>query len=175
MPPRAVGGFRAPANYRRMHPVSLSVTDYFLISLVAGVAGALAMYIAMRLLNAWNWAHGDMVVAVGSMVTKRRENSFAVGALIHVVTGVIFAFLYLLGLSQIGFLFFPAAIISGLFIGALHGSAVAVALVWVASDRHPLEEFQRASLAVGTLHFFGHCVFGFVVGLVITLWPIAPR
>lgn len=155
-----------------MHSVSLSISTYAALSVVAGVAGAIAMYIVMRLLNTWNWAHGDMIVAVGSMITKRRENGFGVGALVHLATGVIFAFLYLLGLAKLGFVHFPASVISGLFIGSLHGSAVALALVWVASDRHPLEEFQRASLAVGTLHFIGHCVFGFVVGVVIALWPI---
>ncbi|QYM78275.1 hypothetical protein K0B96_13325 [Horticoccus luteus] len=155
-----------------MPPVSIPVSTYLLVSLVAGVVGAIAMYIVMRLLNVRNWAHGDMVAAVGSMITKRRENSFAVGALVHLVVGVVFAFLYLLGFARIGFIHFPAAPIAGLFIGALHGSAVAIALVWVVSDQHPLQEFQRASLAVGVLHCIGHCVFGLVVGLVIASWPI---
>jgi hypothetical protein len=155
-----------------MHSVSLSIFTYVTLSVVAGVVGAIAMYVVMRVLNSWNWAHGDMVVAVGSMITKRRENSFGVGALVHLTTGILFAFLYLLGLTKLGFVHFPACVLSGLFIGALHGSAVAIALVWVASDCHPLEEFQRASLAVGTLHFIGHCVFGLVVGVVIAIWPI---
>lgn len=143
-----------------------------MISLVAGTAGAIAMYIAMRIINLAGWAEGDMILAVGSLATKRRDNAFAVGIAIHLSTAVVFAFLYMLALSSLGFVKFPGAMISGAFFGVFHGIFVSLGLVWVASDQHPLEEFRGATLPIGVMHFVGHVVFGGVVGLVISLSPV---
>jgi hypothetical protein len=45
-------------------------------------------------------------------------------------------------------------------------------LVWVVSDTHPVEEFRRASLAVGLSHLAGHVAYGAVVGLAVGLSPL---
>jgi len=156
-----------------MHPIYLPPSEYVLISIVAGLIGAIAMYVGMRILNRTGLAQGDMIVAVGSLVTHQRKNAFVTGGLIHAVLGVIFAFLYLLGLTRLGFVNFPSAVICGFLFGSTHGVIVALALVWVAADQHPLAEFKRASAAVGVLHFAGHVVYGIAVGLVIAIWPIS--
>jgi len=149
----------------------MSTSNYIMISIIAGSAGAIGMYLVMRLINRTGWAQGDMIFAVGSMVTKRRETAFAVGTAIHWVAAVAFAFCYLLALSKLDFVRFPQAVICGLFFGALHGIVVSLALVWVVSDQHPLEEFRSASFPIGVMHFAGHVVYGVIVGLVICASP----
>ncbi|MND05087.1 hypothetical protein D3C83_256700 [compost metagenome] len=49
---------------------------------------------------------------------------------------------------------------------------VSLGLVWVVAERHPLEEFNEAGLAIGLSHIIGHVAFGLVVGLVIGISPI---
>lgn len=149
----------------------MNTSNYIMISIVAGSAGAIAMYVAMRIINLTGWAEGDMILAVGSLVLKRRENAFAVGTAIHWITAVIFAFCYLLALSSLKFLQFPQAAVCGVFFGVLHGIVVSLALVWVVSDQHPLEEFRSASLPIGVMHFAGHVAYGAAVGLVICAAP----
>lgn len=150
----------------------MNTSNYIMISIVAGSAGAIAMYIAMRIVNLVGWAEGDMILAVGSLVLKRRENAFAVGTAIHWTTAVVFAFCYLLALSNLKFLHFPEAAVCGVFFGVIHGIVVSLALVWVVSDQHPIEEFRSASLPIGVMHFVGHVAYGAAVGLVISGAPV---
>ena len=155
-----------------MYPESPTVSDFVLISLIAGTAGAIAMYFTMRLINISGWAKGDMLLALGSMALNRRENAFLVGTVIHWVSSIVFAFLYLLVLSKTGCLHFPAALFGGAFLGGLQGFFVSLALVWVATDRHPLEEFRNADLPIGVMHLVGHIAFGATVGFIIGLWTL---
>lgn len=149
----------------------LSISDYIIMSVVSGAAGAVAMYTVMRMINLTGWTQGDMILAVGSLVTKQRQNAFAVGTVIHLVTAVFFAFLYLLALSKLGFMNFPLSFAIGTFFGVLHGIVVSLALVWVVSDQHPLEEFRSVSLPIGIMHFAGHVAFGATVGLMVDIFP----
>ena len=156
-----------------MNTDHLGVSDYIIMSIVAGAAGAIAMYGVMRIINTTGWTKGDMILAVGSLVTKQLSNAFAVGTAIHLATAIIFAFLYLFALSNFGFTQFPLAVAIGAFFGVLHGIIVSLALVWVVSDQHPLEEFRSASLPIGIMHFAGHVAYGATVGLVISAFPIS--
>jgi hypothetical protein len=145
---------------------------FFATSLVAGVLGLIAMELAMWLITRKGWAQGNMIIAVGSLITRKRENAFAVGSLAHVISAIVFAGLYLFAMTKFGFTHFPAALAAGIGFGLLHGMVVTLALVWVVSDQHPLEEFQDAGLAVGVSHIAGHAAFGAVVGLVIGISPL---
>jgi hypothetical protein len=66
----------------------------------------------------------------------------------------------------------PLSLMLGLGVGIFHGIVVSLMLVWVVSDRHPLEEFKEADLLVGLSHFAGHVAYGGVVGLVVGLSPL---
>lgn len=149
-----------------MNPVNLT-TSHFFIALVAGFAGMFAMEVAMWLITRRGWAKGNMIVALGSLVTRKRENAFLIGGLLHVVAAVFFAMLYLLAMEQFGFDHLPASLFAGVGFGVLHGMVVTLTLVWVVSEQHPLEEFQDAGLAVGVSHIAGHVAYGAVVGFVI--------
>ncbi|TVR52486.1 MAG: hypothetical protein EA425_04785 [Puniceicoccaceae bacterium] len=133
----------------------------------AGLAGGIAMLIVMHLITRTGFARGSMPVALGSLITGRRENAFLLGGAIHLISAMIFAGLYDLALRHAGITALPLPVFAGLAIGLVHGLIVSLALVWVVSDHHPLPEFQRADLRIGVCHAAGHVAFGAVVGLVI--------
>lgn len=143
------------------------VTSQFSTVLAAAVAGLIAMHLAMWLITRRGWAKGNMVVALGSLITRTRENAFFVGLLLHILVGIIFAAVYLFALTQFQLTQLPAAFIAGVCFGLIHGMVVTLMLVWVVSDQHPLEEFQDAGLAVGVSHIAGHIAYGAAVGLTI--------
>jgi len=125
------------------------------------------MEVVMWLITRRGWAQGNMVVAIGSLVTRKRENAFLTGVVLHLIAAVFFAALYLLAMRQFGLTHMPTAFLAGIGFGILHGMVVTLTLVWIVSEQHPLEEFQDAGLAVGVSHLAGHVAYGAIVGLVI--------
>ncbi len=138
-----------------------------LTALIAGVLGLIAMEVVFWLTGRLGWAKVDMILALGSLITKSRDNGFRVGFIIHVGSAVIFALLYTLGLMAIGYTRLPNSMMVGLGVGVLHGLMVSLMLVWVIADQHPLEEFKEADLAIGLSHVAAHAAFGAMVGLVV--------
>ena len=149
-----------------MNQIDLTFAD-FTTAVIAGILGMFAMQFAMWLITRKGWAEGNMVVALGSLITRKRENAWRTGAVIHVIAAIFFATLYLVVMVRFGFNHLPVALVAGVGFGLLHGMIVTLALVWVVSDQHPLEEFQDAGLAVGVSHIAGHAAYGAIVGLVI--------
>lgn len=148
------------------------ILKYLLTSLVAGVLGGLAMQWVMALISRAGLAKGDMILALGSLLTKSRENAYRTGLFIHVTAAMGFALVYALLLVTIGYTHLPLSLMVGVGVGVLHGLLVSLMLVWVVADKHPLEEFKEADLLVGLSHFAGHVVYGAVVGLVVGLSPL---
>jgi hypothetical protein len=152
---------------------SASVIASFLsYAAIAGLLGALAMTAVMKLLAQTGWARGDMITAVGSLLTKSRETAVPVGLVMHTLSAIVFAQIYtalLIGLSLSGW---PMAVVAGLGFGVFHGLVVSLSLCWVVADQHPLPEFREAGVSVAITHFIGHVVYGTVVGLVIGLAPL---
>jgi hypothetical protein len=149
-----------------MNPLHLTAAD-FLVAFIAGVFGMVGMEVVMWLITRRGWAQGNMIVALGSLVTRKRENAFLTGGILHVIAAFFFALLYLLAMTQFGLTRLPTALVAGVSFGILHGMVVTLALVWVVSEQHPLEEFKDAGLAVGVSHIAGHVAYGAIVGLVI--------
>jgi hypothetical protein len=154
-----------------MNP-AMMIGSFLLTALVAGLLGGAAMEVAMGLISRSGWAKGDMIVAVGSLITKSRENAFRVGAIIHAICAVGFAAVYTMLMLVLGLTHMPMSMMLGLGVGVLHGILVSLMLVWVVSDSHPLPEFNEAGLEVGLSHFIGHVVYGGVVGIVVGLSPL---
>jgi hypothetical protein len=134
---------------------------------MAGIFGGCAMVAVMRLITRAEWAKYDMIVAVGSMVTRSRVNAFRTGTTVHVCSAVGFAVLYSALMWRFGLNQLPTAFFAGLLFGVVHGLVVSLLLVWIVAEQHPLEEFREAGLAVGLVHFAGHVAYGAVVGFVI--------
>ena len=148
------------------------LVKYLCTALVAGIIGGFAMELAMWLISRAGLAKGDMVLALGSLLTKTRENAYRVGLIIHATAAIGFALVYALLMVTLGYTHLPLSLMLGLGVGALHGMIVSLMLVWVVADRHPLEEFKEADLLVGLTHFAGHVAYGAVIGLVVGLSPL---
>jgi len=153
-------------------PITSSILKYLLTALVAGVLGGLAMELVMWLISRIGLAKGDMILALGSLLTKSRENAYRVGLFIHVTAALGFALAYTLVMLALGFTQLPTSLMLGLGCGVMHGLMVSLMLVWVVADHHPLEEFKEADLLVGLTHLAGHVAYGAVVGLVVGLSPL---
>jgi hypothetical protein len=145
---------------------------FILTVLAAGVLGGLAMEGVLWLIGRGGWAKADMIVALGSMFTKSRENAWRVGAILHFVSAIGFAVVYTLLLITLGATEMPWSAALGIGIGFLHGLIVSLGLVWVVAEQHPLEEFNEAGLAIGLSHILGHVVYGAVVGLIVAIAPL---
>ncbi|MBI5771798.1 MAG: hypothetical protein HZA93_28765 [Verrucomicrobia bacterium] len=149
-----------------------TLVTYLLTALTAGVCGGAAMEGVLWLIGRGGWAKADMLVALGSLLTKSRDNAWRVGAVLHLISAVGFAAVYTLLMLWLGFTKMPVSMMLGLGVGMVHGLLVSLMLVWVVAEQHPLEEFNEASLAIGLAHLVGHVAFGGVVGLVVGLSPL---
>ena len=151
---------------------AMFLAKYLGISLLAGVLGGVAMQVAMWLISRAGLAKGDMILALGSLITKTRENAYRVGFIVHAIAAIGFGLVYTLLMVTLGFAHMPQSLMIGLGLGIGHGLLVSLMLVWVVSDQHPLAEFKEADLLVGLTHFAGHVAYGAVVGLVVGLLPL---
>lgn len=147
--------------------VATSIVKFLVTTVIAGLLGAGAMETTMWLITRAGLANGQMVVALGSLVTESRQGAKRVGVVLHAAAAVVFSLGYTLILQAAGVATIPAALALGLAIGFVHGMVVSILLVWVVAEHHPLEEFKEADLAIGLCHLAGHVAFGGFVGLVV--------
>lgn len=152
--------------------ITTSILKFLCTSLFAGILGGLAMELAMWLSSRLGLAKGDMILALGSLLTKTRENAYRVGLFVHVTAAMGFGLAYTLLMLTLGYTHLPTSLMLGLGLGVLHGLLVSLGLVWVVADHHPLAEFKDADLLVGLSHFAGHVAYGAVVGLAVGLSPL---
>jgi hypothetical protein len=152
--------------------LALYVMNYLGTALVAGVLGGLAMEATMWLIARAGLSRGDMILALGSLLTKSRDHAYRVGLIVHITAAIGFALVYTLLMITLGYTRMPGSLMLGLGAGMFHGIVVSLMLVWVVADRHPLEEFKEADLLVGLSHFAGHVAYGGAVGLVVGLSPL---
>jgi len=152
--------------------VTTFLLGYLGTAIAAGILGGLAMEWVMWLISRAGLARGDMILALGSLLTKTRANAYRVGLVVHVTAAVGFGLVYALLMVTLGYTHMPLSLMLGLGVGTLHGVLVSLMLVWVVADQHPLEEFKEADLLVGLSHFVGHVAYGAVVGAVVGLSPL---
>lgn len=153
-----------------MNPTMLA--GYLSTSVVAGLLGGAAMLAAMWLMTRSGLSRGNMVEALGGLVTKSRANALRVGLILHALSAVGFALIYAMLMLWLGATGMPPALFVGVAAGFFHGLIVSLMLVWVVAEGHPFEEYTDAGLAVGLAHVLGHVVYGAVVGIVVGVSPL---
>lgn len=140
--------------------------------LLAGIVATAFMSLSLYLIHWSGFANGDMVRALGSLVTRRYENSLLTGWIIHFSAGAAFAVVYAKALEMTGFpaatLGVPICTVFGLF----HGIVVSLLLVVIVAEHHPLERFQEAGPPVAITHIAAHVVYGLVVGVGLSTWGV---
>ena len=152
--------------------MTTTLLSFLLTALVAGLLGGMVMEGALWLIGRAGWAKADMLVALGSLLTKSRDQAWRVGAVLHAISAIGFAMVYTLAMVWLGLTHMPVSMMLGFGLGVVHGLIVSLMLVWVVAEQHPLEEFNEATLAVGLAHLVGHVAFGGMVGLVVGLSPL---
>jgi hypothetical protein len=134
-------------------------------TILSGLIGSIAMLAVLYLITLSRIANADMVRALGSLVTKRLENSFGVGLIIYLLGGILFSFLYFFIFQK-----FPRSdpgtlVFVGTFGGFIHGGLVSFALIISVSEWHPLPRFQKVGFEVALAHIVGHIAYGATLAL----------
>jgi hypothetical protein len=143
-----------------------------LLVIIAGVTGTIFMSIVMYFIHRQGWANADMIRAIGSLITRKYENSVAPGLLLHLVAGCIFAIPYIFVMREAGVNHWLHLVSVGLALGTFHGAAMIFILMALA-EKHPIPQFQKASIDVAWSHVLGHMAYGTGVGIAVAL--LGPR
>lgn len=141
----------------------------FIFTIVAGIVGTAGMSLAMWIITKSGIANAAMIRAIGSMFTKSYDDSFGPGLAVHFISGILFAFLYVILISILAPISVAATIATGAMIGVFHGVAFGFLLVITVAEHHPIEQFRSAGFEVAIAHFVGHVIYGTLVGLVVAL------
>ena len=145
-----------------------------MFSVIAGLIGTVGMTLALNGISRTGITNANMVIAVGSLFTKTRENAGRVGGILHVVSGLIFGVLYTLIMIAPAEGLAPGMVVGfGVILGVIHGLMVCFFLVAMIAETHPLEEFRSVGFTVGLAHLAAHVVYGTLVGGVIAFSGIA--
>ena len=136
----------------------------FLKTALSGMIATTGMSLTMWFITRSKIAEADMIRALGSLVTKKKNNAFQVGLLIHFVSGVAFAIPYSLVLDILNIERVLISTLSGAVLGFFHGFIVSFMLVAFVAQNHPLEEFREPGLSIAASHIAGHIVYGLLVG-----------
>ncbi|WP_269523933.1 hypothetical protein [Coraliomargarita parva] len=129
-----------------------------------GVIAAHCMTGFMRVVSTKFSKRVDMILALGSYFTKSLRNAASVGRLIHSIAGIAYGIAYVLIMRAMGALVLPYSLFLGIGFGFFHGLIVSYMLMFYASERHPIEQYRKATLEEGLLHLVGHIIYGAVLG-----------
>ena len=134
--------------------------------LTGGIVGTFLMT-GFLLLPRWmGWGKIDVVRAVGSLMTRRRERIFRLGLLLHVAMGILFAFLYagFLNLSHL-----PFNAMTGLLLGSLHGVIIMLLVCVMIMEHHPIAGYHEKGLGTGLSQLFAHMLYGATLGWIVSI------
>ncbi len=140
--------------------------------LLAGIAATACMSLCLYSIHWSGFANGDMVRALGSLVTRSDENSLPIGWLIHFTAGSVFAVLYTQAWQMTGFTSAELEWLIFTLFGLFHGIVVSLLLVIVVAEHHPLERFREAGFRVGVTHVAAHVVYGLVLGIAVSIFEL---
>lgn len=144
----------------------MDIYSALLLGALSGLVGAFAMNFFMRSVSAAFSQRVDMLLALGSYFTGKKENAAFIGTCLHAASGIIFGAIYFGIIFAMQALEFPYTVFLGLGFGFFHGLLMSYMLMFYASERHPIEEYRKATLEQGLLHLVGHVIFGGVTGLI---------
>lgn len=138
--------------------------ETYVLTALVGVVGALVMSVTMYAIHYAGIVESDMIRAIGSIVTKSEDDALFLGSAIHLVSGVVFSFVYVAFWSLFPFQGASETFLFGILSGSFHGLVVSFLLVSVVAGRHPLERFRNTGIGVAVVHVIGHVVYGGVIG-----------
>ncbi len=140
--------------------------QYIATCLIIGIIATLGMTTFLWIVTRLKLCNVDMVKAIGSWYTRKEETAFLPGLLVHLTAGVLFCFAYLFLFSvlpnseKVTFIY----AIFGAGIGFVHGMVVALCLVVLVAEHHPVPKFKKAGVRVAAYHFLAHIIYGLIIG-----------
>jgi hypothetical protein len=146
--------------------------ETFFETLLAGIVGTALMSVVLTIIHRAEWANADMIRAVGSLVTRRYENSLKPGLLLHFSAGAFFAFPYVILMRGTGIEPIGAMVGLGFLLGLFHGVVMSYAMLALVAENHPIERFRDPGFEVAAAHVVGHLVYGIGVGAVVALLDV---
>jgi hypothetical protein len=146
---------------------NFSVGNLVVSSLIAGVFGTLGMSVFLYVISKSVYKNTDMVKALGSLVTKSLNNAFQVGISLHIISGIVFAFIYAIILAIFNVHGLSACLGGSLIIGFIHGGVVSFLLIPAVAESHPLHRFRIEGFSVAIAYWAAHIVYGLIVGIII--------
>ena len=135
------------------------------ITIFSGIVATLMMIGIMELITRSKLANADMVRAIGSIFTKSYSNALNPGLLVHIASGVMFAFLYFLMFNFVLGDKVSLGSVAGLAGGFFHGIVIVLALVNIIAKYHPVQKFQQTGFYMALAHIIGHMVYGLSLGV----------
>lgn len=134
----------------------------FIDTIMSGVVATIAMTAFLWIIHYTKLVTADMPRAIGGLFTKSADNALVIGIVIHFLSGIIIAFIYIAIWSM--FRFDPGIlVIAGAVMGTGHGLVVSFALIIAVAERHPLEQFREAGFEVAVAHLVAHVIYGVVL------------
>lgn len=170
--PKQKLNFQSPLLYPSIscakvaHNNIMNLLTLIALGAISGLIGSIAMNLFMRTVSNAYSKRVDMVIALGSFFTGKIDNAATFGTAIHTIAGIVFGVLYFLIMNAMNALALPYALFLGLGFGFFHGLIMSYCLMFIASERHPLEKYRKATLEQGLLHLVGHIIFGGVAGFI---------
>ena len=144
----------------------------FIQTILAGLVGTVLMSITLTFVHRTGWADADMIRAVGSLYTKKYENSLIPGLLIHAASGIVFAFPYTIVMRALDVPVNAAMPAIGFGLGLFHGVAMSYVMLAAVSESHPVERFRDPGFGVAVAHIVAHLAYGLGVGTIVYLLHI---
>lgn len=145
--------------------------DYPLLTvLLAGFVGTTALIAALYAIQWPQIKQGDMVRAVGSMLTRSKKKSLPVGLAVIYFGGFLFAFGYaaLVGILPVAGV--ASTFLLGAGLGTAHGVVIGLLLVAAFETEHPLIRFMPGGAGITMVMSYTaiHAVYGAIVGAVLS-------
>jgi Family of unknown function (DUF6789) len=106
----------------------------------------------------------DVIPAVGALITRKAENAFSIGYIVHFASGIVFAYIYwgLLLLMKM-----PLAWWAFAMAGCIHGIIVMLLVCITVMEHHPIARYHERGPMTGLAQLIAHIVYGVVVGLIV--------
>jgi hypothetical protein len=142
-----------------------------LFVLCAGLVSTTLMTIFLWVVKYLSWIDVSMLKALGSVLTKNEKNSLVPGVVVNYCAGIVFCFLYTL---MFGLFPLSASKVMFVFLGSVmgfaHGLVVALLLVVLVAEHHPLEKYKVVGFRVAGFYLISHIIYGFSVGFLFFLF-----
>jgi len=135
-------------------------------TVLAGLIATLAMTASLYAVHWRGLAEADMIRALGSLLSRNEAGSLPLGVAIHGISGIVFAFVYVVVWSTLPVTAFQHYLLLGVLTGFAHGLVVSFALVILVAEHHPLPRFQNVGMGVAVAHLVAHVIYGLLVGIV---------